>query len=39
MFGGGLSLGGLMFSTKLADFMGNMLIKITGVDTLWGLKQ
>ena len=37
MFGGGLSLGGLMFSTKLADFMGNMLIKITGVDTLWGL--
>ncbi|OGW06060.1 MAG: hypothetical protein A2Z59_10885 [Nitrospinae bacterium RIFCSPLOWO2_02_39_17] len=37
LFGGGLSLGGLMFSTKLADFMGNMLIKITGVDTLWGL--
>src|SRR3989338_4220566 len=37
LFGGGLSFGGLMFSTKLADFMGNILIKITGVDTLWGL--
>lgn len=37
LFGGGLSLGGLMFSTKLADFMGNMLVKTTGVDTLWGI--
>lgn len=37
LFGGGLSLGGLMFSTKLADFMGNILLKITGVDTLWGI--
>ena len=26
-----------MFSTKLADFMGNILLKITGVDTLWGI--
>ena len=37
LFGGGLSFGGLMFSTKLADFMGNILLKITGVDTLWGI--
>jgi len=37
LFGGGLSLGGLMFSTKLADFMGNVLLNITGVDTLWGI--
>jgi sodium-dependent dicarboxylate transporter 2/3/5 len=37
LFGGGLSFGGLMFSTKLADFMGNMLVKFTGVDTLWGI--
>ncbi|MBI3814856.1 MAG: DASS family sodium-coupled anion symporter [Nitrospinae bacterium] len=37
LFGGGLSLGGLMFSTKLADFMGNMLVRFTGVDTLWGI--
>jgi len=37
LFGGGLSFGGLMFSTKLADFMGNVLLNITGVDTLWGI--
>ncbi len=37
LFGGGLSLGGLMFSTRLADFMGNMLVRFTGVDTLWGI--
>ena len=37
LFGSGLSLGGLMFSTKLADFIGNMVIKITGIDTLWGI--
>ncbi len=35
LFGGGLSLGGLMFSTKLADVMGTYIISATGVDTLW----
>lgn len=37
LFGGGLSLGSLMFSTKLADSLGAMLIGYTGVDTLWGI--
>lgn len=35
LFGGGLSLGSLMFSTGLADFIGTWLIQATGADTLW----
>lgn len=37
LFGGGLSLGKLMFSTGLADAMGKALIDITGVSSLWGI--
>ena len=37
LFGGGLSLGGLMFSTGLADAVGRGLITISGVNSLWGL--
>ena len=35
LFGGGLSLGGLMFSTGLADVMGKNLIAICGATSLW----
>ena len=37
LFGGGLSLGGLMFSTKLADAMGKLIIEGTGVSSLWAI--
>lgn len=37
LFGGGLTLGGLMFSTKLADALGAVIIQFTGVSTLWGI--
>jgi len=37
LFGGGLSLGGQMFSTGLADRLGQELIAITGVSSLWGI--
>jgi sodium-dependent dicarboxylate transporter 2/3/5 len=37
LFGGGLSLGGLMFSTGLADSLGRGMISLSGVDSLWGL--
>lgn len=37
LFGGGLSLGGLMFSTKLADAFGTSIIETTGVHSLWGI--
>ncbi len=37
LFGGGLSLGGLMFSTKLADVMGKFIIEETGVSSLWAI--
>jgi len=35
LFGGGLSLGGLMFSTGLADAMGKHIIGATGVTSVW----
>jgi sodium-dependent dicarboxylate transporter 2/3/5 len=35
LFGGGLSLGGLMFSTGLADTVGRGLILLSGANTLW----
>ncbi|MBI5971538.1 MAG: DASS family sodium-coupled anion symporter [Deltaproteobacteria bacterium] len=35
LFGGGLSLGGLMFSTGLAGKIGSTLTMLTGATTLW----
>ncbi len=37
LFGGGLALGGLMFSTGLADALGRGTIALSGVSSLWGL--
>jgi sodium-dependent dicarboxylate transporter 2/3/5 len=37
LFGGGLSLGKMMFDTKLAETWGRALVAWTGVDSLWGL--
>jgi sodium-dependent dicarboxylate transporter 2/3/5 len=35
LFGGGLSLGGLMFSTGLAEALGGTLLRATGASDLW----
>lgn len=37
LFGGGLSLGGQMFETGLANEIGHWFLTVTGIDTLWGL--
>jgi sodium-dependent dicarboxylate transporter 2/3/5 len=37
LFGGGLSLGKMMFDTGLAAFLGRGVVEATGVTTLWGL--
>jgi sodium-dependent dicarboxylate transporter 2/3/5 len=37
LFGGGLSLGGLMFSTGLAETIGVAVTRVTGAQSLWGL--
>lgn len=37
LFGGGMMLGRLMFSTGLAAFLGEGLIHVTGVQSLWGI--
>ena len=37
LFGGGLSLGKLMFQTKLAEAIGNGLIGWVGASSLWGI--
>jgi len=37
LFGGGLSLGKLMFSTGLAEVIGKSLTNITGAGSLWGI--
>ena len=37
LFGGGLSLGKMMFDTGLAAFVGRAGVEATGVTTLWGL--
>jgi sodium-dependent dicarboxylate transporter 2/3/5 len=37
LFGGGLTLGSLMFSTKLADAIGSSLLSLTGAHTQWGI--
>jgi len=37
LFGGGLSLGALMFSTGLANALGQWLFSITGAKSLWAI--
>jgi sodium-dependent dicarboxylate transporter 2/3/5 len=37
LFGGGLSLGKLMFDSGLADVLGRSAVAATGVQSLWGL--
>jgi sodium-dependent dicarboxylate transporter 2/3/5 len=37
LFGGGLSLGSLMFSSGLADVFGHSVIAFSGVSSMWGL--
>jgi sodium-dependent dicarboxylate transporter 2/3/5 len=37
LFGGGLSLGNLMFSTGLADHVGQALLRLSGAESLWGV--
>lgn len=37
LFGGGLSLGELMFKTKLAETLGRSLLDLCGTTSLWGL--
>jgi len=37
LFGGGLSLGKLMFETRLAETMGVAIVRISGAESVWGL--
>lgn len=37
LFGGGLALGDLMFSTKLAEVMGTKLLALMGTTSTWGI--
>ena len=37
LFGGGLSLGNLMFSTKLAEHVGQGLLEMSGAGSMWGI--
>jgi solute carrier family 13 (sodium-dependent dicarboxylate transporter), member 2/3/5 len=37
LFGGGLSLGNLMFSTRLAEHVGQGLLRMTGAGSLWAI--
>jgi len=37
LFGGGLSLGSLMFKTKLAETLGHALVELMGFQSLWGI--
>jgi sodium-dependent dicarboxylate transporter 2/3/5 len=37
LFGGGLALGSLMFSTGLAEVLGSSLMGVTGASSQWGL--
>ncbi|HSW63476.1 MAG TPA: DASS family sodium-coupled anion symporter [Dissulfurispiraceae bacterium] len=37
LFGAGLALGDLMFSTKLAEVMGTKLLAFSGASSLWGI--
>jgi sodium-dependent dicarboxylate transporter 2/3/5 len=37
LFGGGLSLGRLMFTTGLAEALGRAMVRLAGAETLWAL--
>ena len=37
LFGGGITLGNLMFDTKLAEVIGTGLLKLSGATTMWGI--
>lgn len=37
LFGGGLTLGSLMFETGLADAIGRGLLRLTGATSMWGI--
>lgn len=37
LFGGGLTLGNLMFETKLAEAVGKELMSVSGAGSLWGI--
>jgi len=37
LFGGGITLGSLMFQTKLAEVIGTGLLKMSGATSVWGI--
>jgi sodium-dependent dicarboxylate transporter 2/3/5 len=37
LFGGGITLGSMMFQTKLAEVIGTSLLKLSGVSSVWGI--
>jgi sodium-dependent dicarboxylate transporter 2/3/5 len=37
LFGGGLSLGNLMFETKLAEHIGQGLLRLSGAESMWAI--
>jgi sodium-dependent dicarboxylate transporter 2/3/5 len=37
LFGGGITLGSLMFDTKLAEVIGTSLLKMSGATSVWGI--
>ncbi len=37
LFGGGITLGNLMFDTKLAEVIGTGLLKLSGATSVWGI--
>jgi sodium-dependent dicarboxylate transporter 2/3/5 len=37
LFGGGISLGSMMFKTKLAEVIGTSLMNLSGASSLWGI--
>jgi sodium-dependent dicarboxylate transporter 2/3/5 len=37
LFGGGITLGSLMFQTKLAEVIGTNLLSLSGATSLWGI--
>jgi len=37
LFGGGITLGNLMFSTKLAEVIGTGLLQLSGATSVWGI--
>lgn len=37
LFGGGITLGTMMFDTKLAEVIGTSLLKVSGATSVWGI--